>query len=264
MSEDASTTLFERIRERCRQLRCYGPDDENSNWVEECYDPASDPGSRLCACLAARAPQQLGFEYSPATEDQLLATEGALGFPLPPLLRALYAQVANGGFGFGYGLRGAMGDFDGRGSGTIVEQYLSRSSSEEILPWADEKVHLIDYDDRRVQRQGGKDLSAPNPPLPPLAGALPAHLQLGCAIESCLDCIRGGVYRVGITKEEGHLISLQATSLQEMREHWLQLPSDSPELLRGYYPSHGTWTSDRGSHRMNGRKRHPETDPCGT
>ena len=63
---------------------------------------------------------------------------------------------------------------------------------------------------------------------------LPAHLQLGCVIESFLDCIRGGVYRAGVTKEEGYLISLQAASLQEMLERWLQLPSDSPELLRGY------------------------------
>ena len=59
MSEDASTALFERIRQRCRQLRWRGPDDENSNWVEERYDPASDPGGRLRARLAARVPQQL-------------------------------------------------------------------------------------------------------------------------------------------------------------------------------------------------------------
>src|SRR6266571_8571326 len=106
MSEDACTTLFERIRERCRQLRWYGPDDENINWVEEGYDPASDPGGRLRARLDALAPHKLGFEYPPATEEQLLATERALGFPLLPVLRALYAQVANGGFGFGYGVRG--------------------------------------------------------------------------------------------------------------------------------------------------------------
>src|SRR5436309_13989344 len=101
MSEDASTALFERIRELCRRLQWYGPDDENSNWVEDCYDAASDHGGRLRARLAARAPYTLGFEYPPATEDQLLATEAALGFPLPPLLQALYAEVANGGFRYG-------------------------------------------------------------------------------------------------------------------------------------------------------------------
>jgi hypothetical protein len=243
MSEDVSTALFERIRERCRQLRWYGPDDENSNWVEERYDPASDPGSRLRARLDARAPQQLRFAYPPATEDQLLATEQALGFPLPPLLRALYAEVANGGFGFGFGLRGAIGGFDGRGSSTIVEQYLSRSYSEEILPWAAEKVRLIDlvdYDEQWEEVIGScrdKVVSTFRHLI------LPYHLwpehflpicNWVCAIESCLDCIMGGVYRVVVTKEEDHLILLQAASLQEMLERWLQLPSDSPELLRGY------------------------------
>jgi len=243
MSEDAYKTLFERIRERCRQLHWYGPDDENINWVEERYDPASDHGGRLHARLDANAPHKLGFAYPPATEDQLLATERALGFPLPPLLHALYAQVANGGFGFGYGLRGAFGGFDGGGSGTIVDQYLSRSYSEEAFPWASEKIRLInltDYDDRWEEVTGEcRDKVVRTFRYL----ALPYHLwperflpicNWGCAIESCLDCTRGGVYRVGVTKEEGHLISLQAPSLQKMLERWLQLPYDSPVLLRGY------------------------------
>jgi hypothetical protein len=40
----------------------------------------------------------------PATEDELLKAEELIGFPLPPLLRALYSEIANGGFGPGYGL----------------------------------------------------------------------------------------------------------------------------------------------------------------
>ncbi len=47
MSEETCTTLFERIRQRCRQLRWYGPDDENSNWVEERSELVSDPGGWL-------------------------------------------------------------------------------------------------------------------------------------------------------------------------------------------------------------------------
>src|SRR5260221_9938738 len=108
MSEDAYKTLFERIRERCRQPHWYSPEDENINWVEERYDPASDLGGRLHARLDAHAPHKLGFEYPPATEEQLLATERALGFPLPPLLRALYAQVANGGFWLAFPVRGGL------------------------------------------------------------------------------------------------------------------------------------------------------------
>lgn len=127
MREDAYIAPFDRIRDRSRQLQWYGPDDENINWLEECYDPANNHGGRFRARLDARAPQKLGFEYPRASEEQLLATEEALGFPLLPLLRTLYAQVANGSFGFGYGLRGAIGGFDGCGSGTIIDQYLARS-----------------------------------------------------------------------------------------------------------------------------------------
>jgi len=36
-------------------------------------------------------------EYPPATEEQLRETETQLGIPLHPALRALYAEVANGG-----------------------------------------------------------------------------------------------------------------------------------------------------------------------
>ncbi len=243
MSEDASTALFERLRERCRQLRWYGPDDENSNWVEERYDPASDHGGRLRARLDARVPQKLGFEYPPATEDQLLAIEAALGFPLPPLLRVLYAQVANGGFGFGYRLRGAMGGFDGRGSGTIVEQYLARSSSEEILPWAGEKIRLIDladYDEQWEEVTG----ACPDKVVRTFRHLiLPYHLwperflpicNWGCAIESCLDCIRGGVYRVGATKEEGHRSRCRHLPYRRCWSAGSTCPLDSLELLRGY------------------------------
>jgi hypothetical protein len=42
----------------------------------------------------------------PASEAEVDAAEDALGFPLPPLLRRLYLEVANGGFGPAYGLDG--------------------------------------------------------------------------------------------------------------------------------------------------------------
>jgi hypothetical protein len=42
----------------------------------------------------------------PATADQVADAEAAIGAPLPELLRRLYLEVANGGFGPGYGLLG--------------------------------------------------------------------------------------------------------------------------------------------------------------
>ena len=41
---------------------------------------------------------------TPATLDMVEAGERELGYPFPPLLRRLYLEVANGGFGPGYGL----------------------------------------------------------------------------------------------------------------------------------------------------------------
>ena len=48
------------------------------------------------------------FEFLPAADEQIRATEQALGFSLPPFLRTLYTNVANGGFG-PTGITGAIG-----------------------------------------------------------------------------------------------------------------------------------------------------------
>lgn len=54
----------------------------------------------LCARLrACWTDQGYIFDYPPATEEQLRATEESLGRPLPLLLRLLYSEVANGGNG---------------------------------------------------------------------------------------------------------------------------------------------------------------------
>ncbi len=46
-----------------------------------------------------------------ATERQVSRTEKVLGFPLPPVLRRLYLEVGNGGFGPLWGIPGAEGGF---------------------------------------------------------------------------------------------------------------------------------------------------------
>jgi hypothetical protein len=40
----------------------------------------------------------------PVSVDAVAAAEAQIGFPLPPLVRALYTQVADGGYGPGYGV----------------------------------------------------------------------------------------------------------------------------------------------------------------
>jgi hypothetical protein len=50
----------------------------------------------------------------PAPAEAVEEAEGVIGFPLPPLLRRLYLQVADGGFGPHEGLLKLAGDHDGR------------------------------------------------------------------------------------------------------------------------------------------------------
>jgi hypothetical protein len=109
---DRYTDLCVRIQEYCRQRNWYGPD---GGW--ENYRGYFDAEGKLQARVIPRDPHT-GFEFPPATEEQLRATEEALGISLPSMLRALYAQVANGGFGPAYGITGARGGYyfgnDGR------------------------------------------------------------------------------------------------------------------------------------------------------
>jgi hypothetical protein len=59
----------------------------------------------------------VGVAYPPDSEAQLLVIEAALGFPLPFLLRTLYAEIANCGFGPDAGIQGALG-----GYGTCIDE----------------------------------------------------------------------------------------------------------------------------------------------
>ena len=70
-----------------------------------------------------RLPVPQKFAVPPATPAQVVETKRLLGFELYPFLRELYTQVANGGFGPGYGLNGIIGGFDNDGLGPMVERY---------------------------------------------------------------------------------------------------------------------------------------------
>ena len=105
--DPAFTELCHCIREKCRRDGWYG-------------------GTLDLRHASPGHPQRHGFAYPPASEEQLRATEAALGFTLPPVLRALYAEVANGGFGPGAGIQGALGGYGSRAdepARTIVDDY---------------------------------------------------------------------------------------------------------------------------------------------
>jgi hypothetical protein len=109
MAHDFSE-LFERIREHCQKQGWYGPDAENPHAFGHSYILTVDPATGQEQWADRRdGIEATQFPYPAATEDDVRSTEKMLGFPLPPVLRKLYTQVANGGFGPGYGIVGARG-----------------------------------------------------------------------------------------------------------------------------------------------------------
>lgn len=70
--------------------------------VQQLKARAAEPSTATDMGMAVSVP-------SPMTEDELRAVEAILGFALPELLRRLYGEVANGGFGPAYGLLGLRG-----------------------------------------------------------------------------------------------------------------------------------------------------------
>jgi hypothetical protein len=55
--------------------------------------------------------QGYAFSFPPATEDTIEKTEQKIGLSLPPLLRTIYLQIGNGGFGPGLGIIGVEGGY---------------------------------------------------------------------------------------------------------------------------------------------------------
>ena len=95
---------------------------------------------------------------NPSDPVDVAYDERRLGFTLPPLMKRVYAEIGNGGFGPGYGLIGltnGVPDDTGETGPTIYESFRSADPNEPNWKW-------------------------PN-------GLLPI-CHWGCAILSCVDC----------------------------------------------------------------------------
>jgi hypothetical protein len=85
--------------------------------------------------------------YPPLPTQQVANVEARLGFRLPPLLRAIYLQVCNGGVGPGYGLIGCDGGpsiYDGDLAGC----YLASIQEDPPLPfhpWPHQFITIGDW-----------------------------------------------------------------------------------------------------------------------
>lgn len=180
----STTTLFERIRQKCDE-QGWQPDEMEYRVLRVQHHPT-------------------------ATEQQLLVTEVALGFPLPSSLRTLYTQVANGGFGPGFGIVGALDGFASPGlGGTIVDAYHALNA----------ETSLVDY--RQYKRDSGEHLTFELPLTVWDRNLLPV-CDWGCLKTSFIDTRTDQVLRGAPISRTTYVLRIQASSLQEWLELWLR------------------------------------------
>lgn len=226
--EKRNDILFEAIRAKCQRERWFGSDLDASRW--HIIDPDLDVfgAEEKSLTRVTDHPLCFGFAFPPAHEEQVEATEMRLGFPLPPLLRALYTSLANGGFGPGVGLKGIVGGYGSEESGThaddretVMDQYRWRS-----------RTQTIDLAEYRKQEDGTERRISLELP----SGVWPAQLlpicHLGCAQEACVDH-QEQMFLVAPLERNGVYWLLQ---LSWTLEEWLWRWVKGEELLDRYPP----------------------------
>jgi hypothetical protein len=105
--------------------------------IERVRARIKDP--RLTTSITRFSPRRVEL-FPPASELVVEDSETRLEFRLPPLLRELYTQVANGGFGPGYGIFGLEGGYAdamitmGEEGGTLLDWYYAYRGTDRRMP----------------------------------------------------------------------------------------------------------------------------------
>jgi SMI1 / KNR4 family (SUKH-1) len=190
--------IIELIRAKCRQEGYFGPDD--FRWRRVAW-------ARPLAFSS-------DFAFPCATEEQLHETEQILGFPLPPFLRALYLNLASGGFGPGGGIRGPKG---GYGDGTFAN-----GNDETIVKFHTRGEGLVDLGCVAREWQRASPDQQFYFPVNVWPGQLLPICDLGDVQEVCSDP-QGRVYLVApSSREDSYLLQLLSPSLEKWLERWLR------------------------------------------
>lgn len=209
------TDLCQRISEKCQRQHWYGPDmdapsrrqrelDENATyyWIDR-------HGQEYCYTDSLQIPTAWAFEYAPLAEEQLQSAERLLGFALPPLLRAIYTRVADGGFGPGYGLY-HLETPDKLSGASIVSSYFSdRRRATQLVDF-----HLLE------KRTAGNYLLTLMPEDVWPDGFL-CLCHWGCSQFSYLDLATGRVFRYDYYVGERNGFEAEAPTLEAWFERWL-------------------------------------------
>jgi hypothetical protein len=147
-----------------------------------------------------------------ASEATIQAAEAELGLRLPTLLRELYKQVGNGGFGPGYGLMGVAGGATDDLGNNIVDLY----------HW--------------YRRDNPNDAHWRWP------ASLVPICHLGCAMYACVDCSEDAERMIWFEpnlKEEGEPWDSSFIPLADSMESWLDGWLQGKDMLNAAtIPSH--------------------------
>ena len=248
MSQDHYRDLIERIVHRCQQTAWDAQHlERKQRWLVDpeedydgCYIPVRNSFITLKKGTHAWEPS---LAFPPATEHRLRETEQELGFSLPPLLRLCYTQVANGGFGPGYGIIGVLGGFphmDGLGE-DIAQGYQQclhastpiRLEEYEMKTWAEWGEAADPFPDNDLEeetklRTTGNDKADPNGERIYLyefpSGVWPEHLlpfcYWGCGICTCIDASTEHMFQCA-GYGQVYILRYVAASLEEWLERWL-------------------------------------------
>ena len=238
MSSQQNDTLIQRIRR-------YNWQTHRRRNIEPEYYWYGDESEYIAIKPAYEGPLN---SYPPATKEQLQQTEDLLGFSLPPLLLSLYMQIANGGFGPGYGIIGAIGGFplmDGMGEDiahgylryieryTLIrledykmiswaqrDRYLKQLPSEQVLDWDKQPLPLHDTRFRHTSKWNQVSLyEFPHEVWP--ERLLPL-CYWGCSIGTYFDARTEDIFQV-YASDRGwqYILEYKASSLEEWFERWL-------------------------------------------
>lgn len=156
------------------------------------------------------------FETRPSapvtTPSSIAADEQTLGFALPPLLKRLYVEVGNGGWGPGYGLLGLTGGAKDELGHTAIEDYLHRRRKNPADPtWAWQE------------------------------GLLPI-CHWGCGIHSCIDCLQPGFPVIAFdpnVHDDGNDWTDALFPECDEFDQWVQLWADGHDLWQRLYADDG-------------------------
>lgn len=150
-------------------------------------------------------------DFTPLSHEQILEIETALGFSLPILLKRVYTEIANGGFGPSYGLLGLKGGMLNEAGMDALTLYRSFRESRPDDPhwiWPEKLLPL-------------------------------GHL--GCGMYSCLDCSQESMPVIWFEPNphaDGQPWDDSFFDLVDSFENWLFAYLDGEDLFQKFFDSY--------------------------